>query len=93
MSLDGNGTITAVGKLGVVVPTDFQTKAAKVAVKAGFKRNELRLGEKLKYGIRLTDRCMTPGTSEYPRYVPDETWWIFKTTINKIYDALETVGL
>ena len=41
------------------------------------------------YSIRLTDRCMTPNTSEYPRFVPDETWWIFKTTMNEFYALLE----
>ena len=64
-----------------------------LAVNAGFARSDLRFGEKLYYGLQLTDRCMARPDDSYGRYVPDETWWFLKTTVNTFHTFLEMVGI
>lgn len=64
-----------------------------LAVNAGFTRSDLRFGEELYYGLQLTDRCVARPDDRYARYVPDETWWFLKTTVNTFHIFLETVGL
>ena len=81
------------GALDIVGDGNLTPHVLKLAVNAGFARSDLRFGEELYYGLQLTDRCMARPDDSYARYVPDETWWFLKRTVNTFHTVLERVGL
>jgi hypothetical protein len=66
------------------VKTSVSPEKLKLAINTRIARSDLRVGENLYYGLQLTDRCMARPDDERARYVPDETWWLFKTAANRI---------
>ena len=49
------------------------------------------VGQKLQYGLRLRDRCMVVDKNKYRRLVPDERWWLFKSSWNFILSLWERI--
>lgn len=66
------------------VKTRVLQEKLKLAVNTGIARSDLRFGENLYYGLQLTDRCIARPDDTSARYVPDETWWLFKTAANRL---------
>ena len=75
----------------VVSPSNKKTK--KILSKAGFGGLKHKSGIELQYGLRLQDRCITGNTGLFRRFVPDERWWILKSSWNFMISIVEPVVL
>ena len=75
----------------VIVGTDRRKLVNLPNIEGALGKSKLLVGEKLQYGLRLRDRCLTTADIKYPRFVPDESWWIIKTSWNFVLSVWERI--